>query len=76
MKKVIEVSKATKGQISVRLALLREQVETLREDLVVEDSDSQEASDTLGTILDLMIEAEGYLDADDPNQAEHLETGV
>lgn len=67
MTKVTEVSKATRGQISVRLALLREQVETLREDLVVEDSDSQEASDTLAIILDLMIEAEGYLDAEDPN---------
>jgi hypothetical protein len=67
MAKVIEVSKATREQLSKRLAELRGQIETLRDEIEVDNCDTQEASDTLATVLDLMIEAEGYLDADDPN---------
>lgn len=58
---------ASRVQISARLCILAEQIEKAAEDLVVEDNATQEASDTLGTVLDLMREAQGYLDEDDPN---------
>lgn len=53
--------------ISKELGEVRQKVEFLRDMILCENSDTQEASDTLGTVLDLLIEAEGYLDADDPN---------
>lgn len=63
----VEASKATREQLSDRLANLREQVETLVGDIEVEDNQTQEASYTLNCVLDLMREAQGYLDEDDPN---------
>jgi hypothetical protein len=67
MPKVVEVSNATREQLSERLAALREQVETLQCDILVENTQTQEAFYSLGCALDMMREAQGYLDEDDPN---------
>lgn len=54
-------------RISKELGLVRDKVEFLRDMILIEDNQTNEAFETLGNVLDLMREAQGYLDEDDPN---------
>jgi len=55
---------------------LSQKLDEVRDGLKVEDNSTQCADEALKAALDLLKDAQFALEEDDPNQEEHLETGV